>query len=445
MSEPYEKSSWKTEQWRGTWEKWARGGYLINSWYPSSEASVGSGLFGSKNPHWRRQIKAMSNATTDMSAYRHRFDLKPYFLDEFYDWGNSPYNPAHTEMQRIQGDHYISGLGYGTISPSLVTKADNQAKSAFVRNINDARRVLQGGELIGEFAELHRQVSEPGKNLVAGFKSYNETVKKRALGVKIRRLPMHKRSSVQLNIVRATWLEFSFGWRPLVSEIDSVVDYVRETDPFSRYDSRKVRGVGKAEDSGWSSSTPGPLTPGPPTVYGKKRFFGSAIVVYRGQVGMRSSMSGYQLEKMGLHPSDWVPTLWELLPYSWLTDYFTNIGDMISAFSLPPNALSWSQKTVITEDEGRYVDLYPAWTEPQCNSAGAYHWCIDRRLYSLGGGSRRYRNVQRYKNTGSLVPKLEFSIPTRGTQWLNMIAVFSGARAVQKLFRQQNQHRRRSY
>jgi hypothetical protein len=44
---------------------------------------------------------------------------------------------------------------------------------------------------------------------------------------------------------------------------------------------------------------------------------------------------------LGFSWESFVPTVWELVPYSFILDYFTNIGDVLSAGLLVQSHLAW--------------------------------------------------------------------------------------------------------
>ena len=385
---------------------------------------------GYTNPHWRAQVKAGEQAGTILHAYRDRNYRKPAVMHVKYSYGGTVHYWYPTERLST-GTHCLAGIGVAGIPSSEITKADNEAKTKFISEANDARRVIQSGEMIGEFAELVRQVSNPGKSLRKGLDSYVKAAKSRTLGRKIRRLPAHKRSDVQARILKDTWLEYQFGWRPLVSEIDNAMQYHLGANPFDRYDTRRVQGVGRAEGSSWLVQPNTALTYGPPTTYGRIRGKYRIIIRYRGEMQMRPSMAGYTSEKLGLHPADWIPTIWELVPYSFLIDYFANIGDLINAASFPKSSIRWMIRTIIKEQEGEIVSNYTEWSHPTQGTPSPVI-LADVPL----NAKRVRRTVDRAPYSGSLVPILEFSIPGSGTKWLNMTALFLGAKNVQKQLQQ---------
>jgi len=387
------------------------------------------------NPHWRAQIKAHVQAGTNLFAYRDRVDVKRYLIEEEanYVWKTTP-NLTWTYLRSNEGD-YVYGLPDFKISHIPVeAEANNRALTNYISKANYARRVIQSGEMIGEFAELVRQVKSPGKSLRKGLGAYVESVKKRTQRKSVTRLPRHRRSKEQAKIIGDTWLEYRFGWRPLISEIDATIDYINEEDPTARLDTRNILGVGKAEYSGWplGDSSYKTIVSRTPGFDGRWREAIKTTVLYRGQVGMGSSAAGYTATKLGLHPTDWIPTAWELVPYSFLIDYFVNLGDIISAFSFPTSALRWTVKTVINEHTTTLVDIKPRWGWTDGGNAAA-DWTISRRLQSPVGAKRTFRQVERTRYNGTFFPDVAFSLPGSGTRWANIAALLSDAKGVQKL------------
>jgi hypothetical protein len=38
-------------------------------------------------------------------------------------------------------------------------------------------------------------------------------------------------------------------------------------------------------------------------------------------------------DMLGLHPRNLIPTLWEIMPWSWMIDYFSNVGDIVNSIA----------------------------------------------------------------------------------------------------------------
>jgi hypothetical protein len=154
---------------------------------------------------------------------------------------------------------------------------------------------------------------------------------------------------------------------------------------------------------------------------------------------MSSSRAGYITEKLGFSPDQWIPTLWELVPYSFVLDYFANIGDILYAANFPRSLIPWIMKTTVVESTSKFVDCSPLWRHAdQSGSNANATWTISRKLRSMGAASSFVKRVYRAPYQGSIIPDLEFSIPSSSTQWLNLAALFAGGRKVQKLLKKLN-------
>jgi hypothetical protein len=415
--------------------------------YTSSDHSLVDtrSLVGTKNPRWREQIKRNIQAGTTMSATIRRYDLKAHSAEEIWihDWKGEP-KGSYPSVDYYFGDKFQQIPWAGSHDPALLAKANNHALTNFISEANDARQVLQSGELIGEFTELVRQVKSPGKSLRNGLNAYIRSIRNRAM--KSRRLlwrqPRHRRADVLTKMVTDTWLEWKFGHAPLISELDDVIQYIIDEDSFNRRDIQAIQGVGIAEDSFWdpnSGSSMSQRTFSSPGFKSRSRVISKATVIYRGQVRMSASESGYIAEKVGFAPDQWLPTLWELVPYSFLADYFANIGDIIYALSFPRSLLPWIMKTTVEETTTSFCDQQPVWkTAADTFENSRTKAVIVKRVNSMGSASTYVKRVEREPFYGSLVPDLEFSIPGTATKWLNMAALFAGGRSVQKLLRRLN-------
>lgn len=161
-------------------------------------------------PEFRRKIKEHRNATSLLSGEKYHY----------YGGYGSQFGSSYK--------NFIWGTGYGTqsvtgqlvyIDPTVILPlpaysglADNQARSMFWKRAQAAQTAFRSFTFLGELTETLHMIRRPGQSLRRGLDDYVKSVTKRT-----RRA---KRSSLN-RIVGDTWLEYVFGWAPLISDIQS--------------------------------------------------------------------------------------------------------------------------------------------------------------------------------------------------------------------------------
>jgi hypothetical protein len=128
-----------------------------------------------------------------------------------------------------------------------------------------------------------------------------------------------------------------------------------------------------------------------------------------------ASLSGFNWE-------DVAPQVWEVIPWSFLVDYFINVGDVIEASCNTLNGPLWVEEVNILETEDlRKITLNVPFTKDQY--AG--------KIVSIDGPDTTckgsYRTVTRKEYTGPLQPTLRFQLPV-DMQWLNIAALAAGGK-----------------
>jgi hypothetical protein len=148
-------------------------------------------------------------------------------------------------------------------------------------------------------------------------------------------------------------------------------------------------------------------------------------VQYYGAVKVTmSSFSGRVSEEAGLRVRDFAPALWEWIPYSFLVDYFTNIGDIVEAASFPRSDVAWCARTIrntSTRDGSRMTIVknsstaYPLTNHVEVLAAYPSTLIIERKY------------VERDKYLGSFVPSFQWEIPGSKNfkKYLNIAALAS--------------------
>lgn len=125
-----------------------------------------------------------------------------------------------------------------------------------------------------------------------------------------------------------TFLEFHFGWIPLIEDVHSAAKTVLGPVPYGRFQ-------GTHKDT-WRTAYYGPSSSRHTSVF-------EASVRVQGEVGV-SNPNLYLLNQLGLlNPA---AIAWELVPYSFVLDWFTNIGQVLGQFTafggLDTSRVSWT-------------------------------------------------------------------------------------------------------
>jgi hypothetical protein len=128
-------------------------------------------------------------------------------------------------------------------------------------------------------------------------------------------------------------------------------------------------------------------------------------------------------EILGFDWSNFVPTLWEILPWSFAIDYFTNIGDVLSAWSFPLSAITWAQSTLRNSHEFTVDGYGPTGHQQEDTIAYAYK-LVQLSLDRAKGGLTYVRRES--VDPFSMLPVLQVRLPGLGSlKWLNLAALAS--------------------
>jgi hypothetical protein len=372
---------------------------------------------GDNYPDWRYRLANGLQCTTTLTGTDYSVTSTPYMCIAGITDMN-PYVNTATVYWQAYGQNRLSG--FSSLSDSVNEgTANNLALGNFNRRVRAARTHLQGGVVLGEMAETIALIKSPARSLMRGLKSYLTSLQKRKRS--IRRSPLKKRLRVAKDILADTWLEYSFGWKPLLHDINDAakllaIQHAKGTLIRTPVSASGVDEVYVVDDPNFSVYAQGPIN-----LRAKESTRSKVSVKYYGQVRVDTS-NAVSWHQAGFSLDDVFPTVWELIPYSFLVDYFTNIGDIISAASTFNSGLLWTSKTVVKETFHCLTDfrLTPTVT------AGV------KRFYSLKPGEEEWykRTVSRAPYIGSLVPSLQFTLPGTGTRWLNIAALLATSKRI---------------
>lgn len=351
---------------------------------------------------WKSLVRNGECATTPLSGTETVIQNEPaHFYIKYVRTPLSPSLPDVFEDERY-GEIFSIAPFSGTSSLS-VTGAKNQALTRFYSNLNAVETRFKGLIFTGELRESLNAIRHPARALRRGISDYLN---------QIRRFGRVRRISRQ-SMVRATWLEYSFGWSPLINDIDSAITAFYTSD-LVRPIFEMVRGRGMLEsESPFLSASTSPVTNVTVswTIVQRMRTIVSLYGVYRHRGEGTNNLHHY-----GFRPSEFVPTLWELIPYSFVVDYFTNIGKILESWSYRFIDPPWVSQTVVTELERAYTNFRPV------VSPIDGHRIVETKL-SPGSALTKNKTVTRTPSIPLSIPSLELKVPGDWHQWINLAAL----------------------
>jgi hypothetical protein len=301
------------------------------------------------------------------------------------------------------------------------TKAYNLALTKYLQKIRQAAVQFSGPIFLGEAEETRRMLRRPGEALYDSAKNFLQAV--------ARKKRLNPRAWP--NALAGLWLEHSFGWQPLINDVlDAAKAYRRLHQPRQIKISASGIDSGKIYDNGTLPSqlsvSYGPASVSNTYCHLTERADAVATMRFKGALWAQAEMTRWQkYDLFGFTPSEFIPTAWELLPWSFLADYFTNIGDILSSAVTDTSVVKWTNLTMTLQGD-TYLTMHI--DKPAALAA------LGTRLIEIKGSpgfyhSRR-REVTRYTNSGLYLPSFAWELPGSTKRLLNILALLVQARAV---------------
>lgn len=220
---------------------------------------------------------------------------------------------------------------------------DSADKTGFTSRIPEGLDRMQAQALISAYAKVNAAdvlsgeiMSDLGKTvsmLKSPFRSAISLVSSQQK--KAKRLMRLNRSLSYTQAMAKAWLEYRYGWRPLILDTATLI---KKADA-GLSSSLKVRYVGRSgQRNEFNYSAPFSTT-----IYGDTSVAGtsalnvkcrvSAGVIY--QVSNETESDGLA-RSLGTRVEDLPATAWEIIPFSFVVDWFVGVGDWIQAVTPKP-------------------------------------------------------------------------------------------------------------
>lgn len=370
---------------------------------------------------WRKLIRTGSNATTSLSGNIDKLHVSPGYVFSRKRQNAVGQLPRAVTETTCEGGLILVGKPTGVGSVSTVV-ADNKAKAAFISRCRSLQTSFQGMQFLGEGRETLHMLRGNVKDVKKLSMRYLNDVKRLVKGYSNRTSFSRDLDKIR-RIIGNRYLEWTFGMKPLYHDMVSIGEAVARMSLNPPKDFKLVSATASDKsyvESGLTTWIPA----GTLRIVSSTRSGSAAIVTYRGVVGAGLN-SEFNAQNIGFTPSMFVPTLWELLPYSWLADYVTNIGQIIDAVSFNRSSLRWVSRTIVQQKTNRLAS-FDCW-----DSATGY----TNEVLSVLKPSVSWdcRLVSRSTYGGSLVPDFRFTLDN--LNWhkgLNIAAVALQGNRLQK-------------
>lgn len=366
---------------------------------------------GSAVADWRGRIRRHQNAAGGMFAsYQKYTGGYGQHTANFYALSNGKYVPLfESETGRVIWVPYPTAATY-------TSSADKEAQMRLLKSAASKMTAFRSLTTLGEMRETLRMLRRPGKDL---FRRIGEHIRKVTKPASMIRNTKKRRS-----YIRSSYLEATFGWQPLVGEIKSAGDALNRR--LERYQGSYARVSGKGRNTVHTYVPQVSYNQGGLTV--QRRWGVNNVVsyskLYRGEV--KSVCPNPIQADMRLFGATWADvalTGWELVPWSFVADYFTNIGDILEAWSVRDSDWAWlfatekyyarnTSANIILEDN----DII---TWPRYRAEKGY-----TRTFSCSPARATLTTINRSTPLSPPTPSFRWEVPGMGSRkWLNIAAL----------------------
>jgi hypothetical protein len=405
---------------------------------PSNEAEVttidrasihyANHVDGIPNPNWRWQVARGFPATTPCSGYEFSVDELPYISAAIeVTLGSFAQQNRLVRLCTYTGNPSpwiaYAGIQTNNVDTNSLNQVTARVDSEFLEKAKSAISSFQSGQDIVELHQTLEAIIRPMSSLRKHISTYFQDLKKiKGRFQKIRN--PRKRGLALSKALSDSYLEWTFGWKPLSLDVFAGIETLEKTT--SNFSPIKVQSFAKIRYAGSLVEIPGNFIQS--YLLGKMSVTSDYSIRLQGAVNAayRGTQPTMQQE-LQLLPEDFAPTLWNVLPYSFVIDYFLNVGDIVDAYSFPFAALDWCNRS--TRDITKCVIQFTCdFERARKEWTPTLGYTINRHECSGSNYATSSKLFTRSSLTASdLVPPLVIHLPPLSSKpWQNIAALVLG-------------------
>jgi hypothetical protein len=367
-----------------------------------------------QTPGWRDRIKAGKDASTSLTAVRYVAKRRTGLYEGIHK--TNPIFDFH-----MTGD-VMANNGFANVPPaapaSVVTEATSAAQIAFAKAYRKQTQNFSGGVFAGQLLQTVRELARPAKGIREGIDQLALLLQKRLRPV----IKVKEEAKLTAKVVSETWLEWVFGHRANIQDLDDASKAFRAMAAGRCFDIVRMIGTGKAELQisndlvTFSPASSFPSGKNYAQVY--RSDTAKCEVTIRGAWKNSNPSSEMPLPgNFGVGVLDVLPTAWELIPWSFMADYFINISDVLDAWQMRFVNFAWMNRTTRSSRTIQYSDLIGG------SGAGTTY----KPIHAYGGQAKSSRfDVTRVPISSTWETGFTVRIPGFGsTRWLNIAALIA--------------------
>lgn len=378
---------------------------------------------GSAVHNWRQKIARHEDATSAMDAVYDTLAYRYVWMKSFMKRKTSPFEEL---TQEIRGAVAVNNgrLDRRVKAPSAdISSVENGASAKFYKKLRSLDQEWSAPTFLGELRETARMLRKPAAAL---YNSADSLVK-----------ALRKRKGSGLNggeVAKAAsglWLEYAFGWVPLISDSEAAAKAwarlkEKNDEKVHHVQSSFTKEFDRTKDL--SSSYDKFHLPqsycGTSYCYTRTdaRWEERATIRYKAAVLRKLEMTTWdKWAVFGFQPSEFIPTAWELLPWSFLVDYFVNVDDILNSATTSTRDVVYIVKTTrrISRYMGRII-IAPEYLNQQW---GSQYYCAMEG--SPSSFSLVRKTISRRRVDSVPLPSLEFNLGQSINHVANMFSLFS--------------------